>query len=682
MCELLLEIFSEEIPARMQTNALVDLKNIIINHFTKHQIQYSSLETFITPRRLVLHVEGLKYSSTIHGDEEKRGPKVDADDRAISGFLKTYNISKKDLTIKAIKGEDYYFAKIAKTTESLEEILSGIIEKTLYDFPWPKKMRWDYTNVSWVRPIRNILCIFDNKILPVIFGAIKSNDISFGHRFLSPQNFKVKNFQDYKAKLEARHVVLEQSERKKIILDSVEKILKQHRFSLIEDESLLDEIIGLVEYPIVLFGSIDSKFMHLPKEILIASIKTNQKYLTLQDQKNNMVPYFIVVSNNNPAEKSLIIKGNEKVLRARLYDAEFFFKEDQKVTLESRVHNLKEIVFHKKLGTIFDKTERVIMLSDFLAKSLNIKNIKDITRAAFLSKSDLATSMVSEFPDLQGVVGRYYAKNDKENQLVCDAIFEHYLPRGRHDECPKFQEASIISIADKVDSIVGLFSAGEAPTSSKDPYGLRRSVLGILRILMESEFSLNIKNLIKISLDAYKVKKSEQEVLIEKIFQFFYDRFKFFLKNEYNESVIISVFNKSEGDVYLDFKKIGLLSTYLATAEGKAAYLSIKRIQNIIESYDIKNVSGFDKALLVADVEKKLYIASEDFKKDVEKHLKLHNFLDLFKSMSLISGMINSFFDETMVMVDDKKLRDNRIALLQKISLIFSGFVDFSVIEL
>lgn len=679
---MLLEIFSEEIPARMQTNALVDLKNIIINHFTKHQIQYSSIETFVTPRRLALHVEGLRYSSAINEDEEKRGPKVDADDRAISGFLKTYNVSKQDLAIKSIKGEDYYFAKLTKTTSSLEEILAGIVEKTFYDFPWPKKMRWDYTNVSWVRPIRNILCIFNNKILPVTFGAIKSNDISFGHRFLSPQSFKVKNFQDYKSKLKAHHVVLEQSERKKIILDHVANILKKHSFSLIEDESLLDEIIGLVEYPIVLFGSIDSKFMHLPKEILIASIKTNQKYLTLQDQNNNMVPHFIVVSNNDPAEKSLIIKGNEKVLRARLYDAEFFFKEDQKVKLESRVRSLKEIVFHKKLGTLFDKTERIIAFSEFLAKSLNVKNIQDIKRAALLSKADLTTSMVSEFPDLQGVVGKYYAKHDKENKLVCDAIFAHYLPRGRSDECPKFQEASIISIADKVDSIVGLFSAGEAPTSSKDPYGLRRSALAVLRILMESEFSLSIKDLIQFSLNSHNVQKSEQEKLTEKIFQFLYDRFKFFLKNDYNDGMIMSVFNMSEGDVYLDFKKIRLVHNYLSTSDGREAYLSIKRIHNIIESSDIKNISKFDKALLVVDVEKKLYNAYEDFEKDVEKHIKSHNFLDLFKSMSLISGRINSFFDETMVMVEDKKLRDNRMALLQKISLIFSSFVDFSVIEL
>ena len=581
---------------------------------------------------------------------------------------------------KTVNGCEYYFAKIVKDHALLKKDLSVILEKVILAFPWPKTMRWDSTNVAWVRPMRNILCIFAGDILPICFGSLVANNISFGHRFLAPGSFVVKDFKDYEKKLHDHKVILSQASRRKMIEEQAYKILSELGLSIIPDESLFDEILGLVEYPVVLLGSIDKKFMRLPKEILSTSIRVHQKYFSLQDSDGNMAPYFITVSNNDPADKSLIIAGNESVLKARLYDAEFFFEEDKKISLENRMPDLANVIFHKKIGSVLDKVTRMKEVAGSIARFLEIKNIEIVERAALLSKADLLTNIVSEFPELQGVAGKYYALHSKEDRIVAEAIYEHYLPRGRHDQCPTFLESSIVSLAEKIDSIVGFFSINEAPTSSKDPYGLRRSALGVIRILIESRISMNIDDLIEKSVASYKTHSVIANVG-SKVHEFFYERFKFFLKSEFNNGFITSVFNRSEGNIYLDFKKISALSKFFAVRDGSVdCYLASKRVNNIVASTkDI--MCSFDSSLLVSDVEKAMFLAAGGFEKKTEQAFIENDFLKVLQELSNFSVLVNEFFDKTMVMDDDHELRGNRLALLRRLALIFNRMVDFEVIE-
>lgn len=682
MSELLLEIFSEEIPAKMQSKALVDMKSIFISHLAKHNIQYKELEVFITPRRIALFANDIRFSKSENVAQEKRGPKVGANPQALEGFLNSNDLSKEDLFIKKIKDVEYYFANVKRVSGSIEKILSGIFEKIFYEFPWPKRMRWDSSNVTWIRPIRNILCIFNNKILPIEFGLLRSNSCSFGHRFLSPKKFKVKTFAEYKKKLREKKVILDQVERKKIILNQIEKIINKNDLKLVEDDSLLDEVSGLVEYPVALLGSIEKRFLELPKEVLATSIKIHQKYFSIQTKNGEVAPYFITISNNDPSDKSQVTEGNERVLKARLYDAEFFFQEDKKVSLEKRVQDLKGVIFHKKLGTVYEKTERMVFISEKIAMNLGIRNVKDVKRGALLSKSDLVTNMVAEFPDLQGVVGRYYAQHDKENNIVSTTICEHYLPKGRGDECPKLAESAIVAIADKIDSIVGLFHIGEAPSSSKDPYGLRRSALGIIRILIESKFAITIQDLINTSMLVHKVNVFKKSVIEEEVSKFFYERFRYFLKNDYLDHFITAALNRSEGNIYLDFKKVSVLSKYLTTPEGKNLAFAARRVHNILISCDPVKQDIIKKDLFSAQEEKELFKMMEIVEREVTESLKTDDYFKAFKSMSSLTFLINSFFDKTMIMVEDEKLKINRVSFLRKLGALLTSFVDLSVIEL
>lgn len=682
MSEILLEIFSEEIPARMQQKALLDLRNIVITHFTKQHIQYENLETFVTPRRVVLHVSGSRYSDAANEDELKRGPKVGAKEAAIEGFLKSAGLKKEDLQIKELNGQEYYFAEIKKTLDSFESVIASILEKMFFEMSWAKSMRWDHTNVTWVRPIRNILCLLDGKVLPINFGSLKSNDISFGHRFLAPESFKVKSFKDYKSNLGDKFVVLDREERKKKILEQASKLAAKHNVEISEDLELFEEVTGLVEYPTAILGKISERFLKLPKEILSTSIKLHQKYFSLQDKQGNAVPYFITISNNYSKDNNLIVEGNERVLKARLCDAEFFFDEDKKVDLESRVEKLKDIVFHKKLGSVFDRVSRMSDVSEKLCKILGVRNIENVKRAALLSKTDLTTHIVGEFPELQGVAGRYYAEASKENSMVSNAIYEHYLPRGRQDECPKTIESGIVGISEKIDTIVGLFSIGEVPSSSKDPYGLRRNALGIIRIIIDLKLNINLEDVVDAALDSYNITHKDEEKLSHEIEKFFYERFRHFLKGDFREDIVLSVFKKSSKNINQDDHKIKYLSKFLETPSGKEVCLAAKRIISILASG--KNVTGVDvdTALLSNDQEKKLYSSILQIKPKMDEFLVNGEFVLALENLKGIVSEIDMFFDKTMIMDEDQKLRRNRLALLQMLANIFDMFVDFSPIEL
>lgn len=694
MSELLLEIFSEEIPARLQNKATANLQTIFAEQAAKAALTYKQIQSYATPRRLVLAVSDIKQSSQ-NTAVEKKGPRIDAPEEAINGFLKTNNLSKKDLEIREIKGQQFYFASVSTAIQSLQETIMQVINQIFATLPWPKTMRWEESNIRWIRPIRNILCIFEGRVVPISFGSLIANNHTYGHRFMAGQTLTIKDFADYQKQLNTNKVFLSQAERRASIVTQASSLAHDLGLSLVVDDELLDEIAGLVEYPVALAGKIDREFLQLPNEVLVCTMKTHQRYLALVDARGDFAPYFIVIANVVVADMAKIVAGNERVLRARLHDAKFFYEQDQKRTLASRIDDLRQIVFHTKCGSVYDKTQRIVaLIRDYIAKlhSLNITNNENLVKAAQLAKTDLTTNMVKEFPELQGVIGKYYALNDKENSVVAEAIFEHYLPVGRSDKCPVSIEGAFVSIADKIDSIIGLFYAGEPPTSSKDPYGLRRSALGVIRIVIEHKIYLDLAALIASSIALYKMdshaglhppRNDEAEDIAVKIRQFFYERFKYFLKDQFRYDLISAVREGQNLDIYTTYRLIASLEDLAKTAEGKAVYGMLNRVYNFTKSsalpptlahlhIDIKLLEG---------AETKLYETTEQVRQKVDLERKNENFANIFKALEPLVESVNEFCDNVMVMVDDPKLREQRLNLLLRVRFLLGDLVDFSVIE-
>ncbi len=673
MAELLLEIFSEEMPARLQNQAVINLNDLFVEQAKKVGINYKQINCYAAPRRLVLVVDGVEQVTT-NGAVEKKGPRTDAPAEAIVGFLKTNNITKQNLVIKELKGQQFYFANIVAVAQNIQESIAQIINHILHNFPWPKTMRWDESNVKWIRPIRNILCVLDGAVLPVSFGKLMANNATSGHRFMEGHNFAVKNFADYAKQLAAHKVILDPQERRKMVLAEANKLAAGLNLKLLVDDNLLDEIVGLVEYPVCLLGKIDQEFLEVPKEVLIGTMKTHQKYFALLSQNDDFVPYFIVVSNIVGKDPQQIILGNEKVLRARLYDAKFFYEQDKKRTLDSRVDDLKKVVFHADLGSLFEKTNRIVKLSKDIAKILNL-DIKIIERSAHLSKADLTTNLVKEFPELQGTIGKYYALHDGEDIRIANAIAEHYLPAGKSDHCPKSIEGAIVSIADKLDSIAGLFFANEVPTSSKDPYGLRRSALGVIRIIIEHKLNLDLHDLVSHALKLYD-DSGKITILTDKIVSFFYERFKFLLKDEFRHDFVSAVLPSN--DLYNDYQRIVALKEFHDSNNGKEVFAIFHRIANFIPPSYAKSDSTIDPKLFSDDLEKKLYEAVGQ----VSNELKDADVVIGFSSLSKLVEPVNNFCDKVTVMSDDENIKINRINLLRSVQSSVSNFgIDFSVIE-
>jgi glycyl-tRNA synthetase beta chain len=672
MAELLLEIFSEEIPARLQNQAVVHLNDLFVEQAKKFRINYKQVNCYATPRRLVLVVDSIE-QVTNNDAVEKKGPRVDAPAEAIVGFLKTNNISKQDLIVKEIKGQEFYFANVVAVAQNIHESITQIINHILNNFPWPKTMRWDETNVKWTRPIRNILSVFDGKILPINFGNLVSNNASSGHRFMLGHNFAVDNFAEYSKQLAIHKVILDPKERRKMVLVEASRLASELNLKLLVDDNLLDEIVGLVEYPVFLLGKIDQEFLEVPKEVLIGTMKTHQKYFALLSQNDDFAPYFIVVSNIESKNPQQIISGNEKVLRARLYDAKFFYEQDKKRTLDSRVDDLKKVVFHADLGTLFEKTDRIVELSKEIALKLGVKTIE---KAARLSKADLTTNLVKEFPELQGTIGKYYALNDGEDSRVAGAIAEHYLPARKSDHCPQSIEGAIVSIADKLDSIVGLFFIGEAPTSSKDPYALRRSALGIIRIMIEHKLNLNLDSLVEFAINLYGRSNKTQD-LREKITSFFYERFKFLLKDEFRHDFIAAVTHQHL--FYYDYQRIVVLKKFHDSNEGKEVFAMFNRIANFIPASSTNSDSTVNPKLFSDDLEKKLFEAVAEVTNELKE---VGVFTGGFYILSKLVEPVNNFCDKVTVMSDDENIKINRINLLRKVQNCVSDCrIDFSVIE-
>jgi len=669
MPDLLLELFSEEIPARMQAGAARDLERLMVGALTDRGFLFEGIKAFGGPRRLTLAIAGLPAQQK-DVREELKGPKVDAPPAAIEGFLKKTGLTKDQLKIEATPKGDVYMAVIERKGRETPLVLAEIIPDIMAKFPWPKSMRWKPgMTVRWVRPLHSILCTFDGEMVPFSFAGVSSGLHIMGHRFLSEGRIEVKRFEDYEQKLRAAHVILDAEERAAIIFEGIKQAAFVHGLEMIPDEGLLAEVSGLAECPTVYIGAIQDEFMDVPAEILQTSMRTHQKYFSLRDPKTGkMANRFALVANMVATDGGKeIVAGNERVLRARLSDAKFFWDEDRKHSLESRVEKLKGIVFHAKLGTQFERVERIEKLAGEIAARIGA-DVTKAKRAARLAKADLTTGVVGEFPELQGVMGRYYALHDKEDVAVADAARDHYKPVGPSDAVPSDKVAIAVALADKLDALTGFFAAGEKPTGSGDPFALRRAALGVIRILLENKLRFSLRG-------------------SNDLLSFFADRLKVALKEKgIRHDLIDAVFSLgNEDDLVRLVARVEALQAFLKTDDGKTLLAGYKRAANILKAEEKKDgityISEVDETLLPEPADKALHAALTKAIGAIGPALDKEDFAAAMQQMAALRVPVDAFFEAVKVNADDPKIRANRLHLLAGLRAALHRVADFSKIE-
>lgn len=669
MPDLLLELFSEEIPARMQQGAARDLERLVVGALTERGFLFEGIKAFAGPRRLTLAVAGLPAKQS-DVREELKGPKVDAPPAAIEGFLKKTGLSKDQLKIEKTPKGDVYMAVIERAGRETAQVLAGVLPEAFAKLPWPKSMRWKPNDpVRWVRPLHSILCTFDGEVVPFAFAGIQSGNMTRGHRFLSKGEIAVRRYDDYVDALHKAYVILDGEQRKAKIFEDVKAAAFVHGLELIPDEGLLNEVAGLAEWPVVLTGTIESQFMDVPAEVLQTSMRTHQKYFSLRDPKTGkMANRFALVANMIAQDGGKeIVAGNERVLRARLSDAKFFWDEDRKHTLESRVEALKGIVFHAKLGTQFERVERITALAREIAHKIGADPMK-AERAARLAKADLTTGVVGEFPELQGVMGRYYAIHDKEDAEVANAIRDHYRPIGPSDAVPNAPVSVAVALADKLDALIGFFTVGEKPTGSGDPYALRRAALGIIRILLENKLRLRLE-------------------ISNELLDFFADRLKVALKEKgVRHDLIDAVFSLGhEDDLVRLVARVEALQAFLKSDDGANLLAGYKRAANILKVEEKKDgktyISEVNESLLSEVAEKSLFAALTKAKAAIAPALDKEDFAAAMRVMASLRPPVDAFFEAVKVNADDHKIRENRLHLLASFRATLHHVADFSRIE-
>jgi glycyl-tRNA synthetase beta chain len=669
MPELLLELFCEEIPARMQAGAARDLERLMTGALTDRGLLFEGLKAFSGPRRLTLSVAGLP-AKQADVREELKGPKVDAPAQAIEGFLKKTGLTREQLKVEASPKGDFYIAVIERAGGETATVLAQLIPEVMAKLPWPKSMRWvPGEAVRWVRPLRGIVATFDGEVVPFTYAGVESGRITLGHRFLSEGPIEVRRFEDYEAALKKAHVLIDAQERADIILADVKSAAFAIGLELIPDDGLLAEVSGLAEWPMVYIGSIEDQFMDVPAEILQTSMRTHQKYFALRDPKTGkMANRFAVVANMIAQDGGKeIIAGNERVLRARLSDAKFFWDEDRKTKLADRVQALEGIVFHAKLGTQAERVARIEKLAGEIAGKIGA-DVAKAQRAARLAKADLTTGVVGEFPELQGVMGRYYALHDKEDAAIADAIRDHYKPVGPSDAVPSAKVAIAVALADKLDALMGFFAAGEKPTGSGDPFALRRAALGVIRIILENRLRLPLTG-------------------SDDLLSFFADRLKVALKEKgIRHDLIDAVFSLgNEDDLVRLVARVEALQAFLKTDDGKNLAAGYKRAANILKVEEKKDnrtyISEVDEVLLAEPADKALHAALSKAIAATGPALDKEDFAGAMTQMAALRGPVDGFFEAVKVNADDPKLRENRLHLLAGLRAALHRVADFSKIE-
>ena len=683
MAEFLLEILSEEIPARMQARAAADLAQLVGDGLKAGGLHSDGLRTYVTPRRLVLVAEGLPVA-TPDVSEERRGPRVGAPEAALDGFLKSTGLALDQLETRDTGKGEFYFAVIAKKGRATADLLTQVVEAAMAAFPWPKSMRWSNHAVRWVRPIQSMVALFNGDVVPLSFGPVSAGAISRGHRFLAPDAFTVADFADYAAKLAAAKVILDPVERRHAIRAQAEAVAADHGLTLKADEGLLDEVTGLVEWPVVLMGSIDDRFMVVPPEVLSTSMRTHQKYFSLLRSDGTLAPKFLVVANMEAKDKGeAIIHGNQRVLRARLSDAAFFWDQDRKHDLDERVVNLSGRLFYQGLGSMGDKALRIATLSAHVAGVIDA-DVRDAARAGRLCKADLSSDMVGEFPELQGIMGRYYARHFGESETVANAIADHYIPAGQGDRVPIHPVSVAVALADRIDTLVGFFGIDEKPTGSKDPFALRRAALGVIRLIVENGIRLPLLTAFSRAQTLYPSLPREPSA---DLLEFFIDRLKVHLREKGIRHDLISavVGQGVEDDLARLLDRVDALGAFLSTDDGANLLAAYRRAMNIVrieEKKDGHPVSGgVDPALMEKPEEQALSQALVGVEAQVTEALQSEDFIGAMAALARLREPVDLFFQAVTVNAEDQGLRRNRLTLLAEIGRVMGGIADFSAIE-
>jgi len=739
MAELLLELFSEEIPARLQARAADDLRRLMVDGLKARGLDVGKARSFATPRRLALVVTDVPKKSPAVA-EERKGPRVGAPEQAVQGFLKAAGLKslKAAEIIKDEKKGDYYLARIEKPGRPAAEIIAEVLRETIVGFPWPKSMRFnqavdDATELRWIRPLHAIVCLLDGKVVPFRIAGIEAGNVTRGHRFHANKPFKVASFAGYEKRLQAHKVVLDAAERARIIAGEARTLAKQAKLALVEDEALLAENVGLTEWPVALMGEFDEAFMEVPAECLITSMKTHQKCFSLREPRSKkLANKFLLVANLKAKDGGKqIIAGNEKVIAARLSDAKFFWEQDLKRPLDEMGNALAGITFHEKLGGQKERVERIAELSYQIAGAVDAVP-EDARRAAQLCKADLVSGMVGEFPELQGLMGRCYAEAAGTKPEIARAIELHYKPKGPTDTVPLEKEGDAVAIAvalaDKLDTLVGFWAIGEKPTGSGDPYQLRRAALGIIRIVLENDLRLPLSASIaeayllhyaredraaaaqlrgelggslreraagrngafSLVQDSDRLRGAAEIVrfapIIADLVAFFAERLKVHLRDQgARHDLIDAVFSLGgQDDLALIVKRVDALSELLKTDDGANLLAGVKRATNIIAIEEKKDKTSYDAtydvALLKENEELALAAAIESVKQDTAAAINVENFAGAMRALAELRAPVDAFFDHVTVNTDDPALRTNRLHLLSEIRAATLNVADFTKI--
>ena len=749
--QLLLELLSEEIPARMQRRAIEDLTALLRDKLAAAEIPAAELRGYATPRRLAVIARGIAATQPDRR-EERRGPRVGAPQPAIDGFLRSAGIaSSADCEIRDTGRGEFYFAIVRRSGRPSTEVLPELVKSAIAELPWPKSMRWPGSSLRWVRPLSSIVCLYDGAIVPLAIDGVPVGRTTRGHRFLSPGAFCADNAAEYLEKLKHAYVILDHERRRELIAAELDRRAAELGVMVKPDPGLLDEVTGLAEFPVVLAGAIDAELMTLPPEVLQTAMRTHQKYFSCVDRDGRPAPHFLFIANNLTDDGgAALVAGNERVLRARLADARFFWDQDRKVRLEDRVAALRDRVYHAKLGSVYDKVERIERLADFLAAQLpctvtpaqagvqslplartgggpaesspldsRFRGNNDrefgwlVQRAAHLAKADLSTGMVGEFPELQGVMGRYYALHDGEDASVADAIAEHYKPLGPNDACPTAPVSVIVALADKIDTLVGFFVIGEKPTGSRDPFALRRAAQGVIRLIIENRLRLSLgkalwqghapwareemlRRVSAVGEAQPAVRFMSMQLLsdsivepTEELLEFVADRLKVHLREQgVRHDLIAAAFaqtGKHEDDLIRLLARVRALEAFLGSEDGAGLLVAYRRAVNIVRIEDRKDgfshSSEVDASQLHEVEEIALAISLDKDGARAGELLLEERFEEAMAVLARLRQPVDAFFDKVTVNTSEPELRENRLRLLARIRDTMNRVADFSQIE-